>query len=273
MDRVVAVVGDQPILESEIQKLKEQVKTSSVLAGIYRVDPKNVSDKSVLNWMLEEKIVHAAVKDLDVTVSDTEVDTQIASIAKQNNLTIDQLQSSLKREGVPFDVYKRNIRAQLERRNIFDRELRRGGGTSESDLRQVYEKKARPELEVLVIGADNAKELQKIKTEIATAKPLSKDVEAKYSTDSLGWVSPDSLDTKVAKALMHSQVGDVVGPLPVGGKSRLLFVAGRRVGSEEEFQKIKGSLAQESQASDYEQRFAAWLERKKTEMHIVMNPL
>ncbi len=273
VDRVVAVVGDEPILRSEIVHLVSQIKGSRALAGIYRVDPKTVTDDIVLKWMLEEKIVHAAVKDMEMPVSDTEVDTQIASIAKQNEMTLEQLSGSLRREGVPFEVYKRNIRAQLERRNIFDKELRRGGGISESEIRRIYEKKAKPELNLVFVEGASPAELQKAKTKITSSKMSLKEISSQFSTDEFGWVNIESLDAKVAKALEASKAGDLVGPINVAGRVRLVYVDGRRVGSEEDFMKMKASLSQEAQADDYEKRFVSWLERKKTELHIVMNPL
>lgn len=273
VDRVVAVVGDEPILQSDLDRLKGQIKSSAALASIYKVPQNQVSDTAVLKWMLEEKIVHAAVRDMDMPVADSEVDGQIASIAKQNNMTLEQLSGSLKHEGVPFDVYKRNIRAQLERRNVFDKELRRGGGVSEADIRRIYEQKAKPELNLFFIQGDSAKALQKTKADIAKTNMSLKNIQAQYDVEEFGWTSPDTLDEKVAKAVSSAQAGQVVGPVSLGGKPLLVFVAGRRVGSEDEFQKAKNSLSQEAQAEDYEKRFVSWLERKKAEMHIVMNPL
>ena len=271
VDRVVAVVGDEPILQSDLDRLKGQIKSSAALASIYKVPQNQVSDAAVLKWMLEEKIVHAAVRDMDMPVADSEVDGQIASIAKQNNMTLEQLSGSLKHEGVPFDVYKRNIRAQLERRNVFDKELRRGGGVSEADIRRIYEQKAKPELNLFFIQGDSAKALQKTKADISKANMSLKAIQVQYEVEEFGWTSPDTLDEKVAKAVSSAQTGQ--GPVSLGGKPLLVFVAGRRVGSEDEFQKAKNALSQEAQAEDYEKRFISWLERKKAEMHIVMNPL
>lgn len=271
-DRVVAVVGDEPILASDIRRFKELVSKSQALAGIWRVNPKGLTDEMILKRMIEEKIVAGSVKELEVPVAETEVDTQIATIAKNNNLTIQQLQDSLRREGVPFDIYRQNIRNQLERRNIFDRELRRGGGVAENELRAIYERRTKPEVRLALLSTRNAKQLGEAKAEILAKKMTYAATQEKWHVDELDWLSPDSLDESVAKLVDSAKPGDWVGPVKIQGKSQLVFLRERRKGSEEDFQKMKSELSQEAQMNDYERRFASWIERRKTEMQIVVNP-
>jgi len=62
-----------------------------------------------------------------------------------------------------------------------------------------------------------------------------------------------------------------VGPISTGRMLQLLLFEAERRGSEEGFQKAKGELAQVVQAQDFDRRFESWLERRKKELHIVVN--
>lgn len=268
LDRVVAVVSDEPILQSEIDSFRRQIQTSPAMSQIYRIDAKTVNDQTVLDRMIEDRIVRAALKEMDLSVAESEVDTQIGNVMKQSHLDEDQLKASLASEGIPYAAYRDNLRTQLERRNIFDRELRRGGGISEADLREAYDAKAQPELDIVALTLKDAKTAEAFK-----AGQMSTDELLKNPNEDLGWLAPASLDAKVAAALAKAGPNDLRGPVKLGGKLRWLYVRNARKGSDEEFEKMKGSLQQDVQSKDFEKRFAAWLDRKKSEFQILINPL
>jgi peptidyl-prolyl cis-trans isomerase SurA len=271
LDRVRAVVGDKPVLDSEVKEFLGRIRQSPALAGIFHVDPKTFSEEAALNRLIEERIVSQAVKELDAPVTDTEVDTQIAGILKQNGISLKQMQASLAHEGVPFDAYRNNIRSQLERRNVFDRELRGGsGGVTESELRAYYDSRAPTEVHLHVISANPAK-LSKILAEIRAKGLKGEAIRKAYAAEDVGWVSADSLDPAVAKELESVGIDEIIGPIRLSGTPKLVYVEGRRKGSDEDFQRSKGNLAQEARLNDSERRFAAWLERKKSEMQIIVN--
>jgi len=99
LDRVVAVVGDEPILQSDVLKLKKDVAATPALAGAYRLSPGETNFDKILDRMIEDKIIKQSVKELDIGVSDAEVENQISTIAKQNKLTLNQLGKSKKIRG------------------------------------------------------------------------------------------------------------------------------------------------------------------------------
>jgi peptidyl-prolyl cis-trans isomerase SurA len=274
IDGVAAVVGDTPILSSDILRFKKQLQETPALAPQYKLDPKNLKDSEVLERMIEERVVQAAIKELSISVSDAEVDSQVASIANQNNISKSQLESSLAAEGVPFEVYKSNIKNQLERRALFDRELRKGGGVSEVEIRDLYERTAPVELKLSLATAKTKADRDSLRALAlsATQKKLGFAEALKTSrADALGWVNPQSLDSKVQTALKGAQPERIYGPVEIGGSLQVFFVEGNRRGSEEGFQAAKQELMMRAQSADFEQRFQSWVERKKKELNIVVN--
>ena len=275
LDRVLAVVGDSPILQSDLDELKQSLRNTPALASSYKLNPKNFDPVVALGRMVDERIVKQVVKELDIQVADSEVEGQINSIAKQNNISRKQLEDSLKNEGVALDIYRRNIKDQLEKRNLFDRELRRGGGISEVELKSLYEKTARPEFQLSLLAvkkseADGAK-LATLLKDIASSKITLEDGVKAYGAEPLGWIDPETLDPKLSAALKNAGPNKAYGPIEFAGRVHILLVHAKRMGSDEGFQKAKQELMAAAQAKDFDERFSAWLESKKREINIVFN--
>lgn len=266
----MAVVGTEPILQSEVEDRLTLIQKSPVYSNILGLNPKTVTSESVLEMMIEEKILVAVTDEMKASVSDADVLKQVDSIAKQNNISRQQLETSLKSEGIPFDAYASNIRMQLQKRTIFERELRAAGGVGEAELRSAYLKRAGKEFELVMLQVPSAQQAgirKSFKGTPAEWDALSK----KHPTTELGWIQPTSLQPSLAKAVRASKAGSLIGPHRVGKISALIYVASERIGSDEEFEKVKDQLAGEVQSQNFGERFKSWLETKKKEMHIVVN--
>ncbi len=271
LDRVLAVVGQQPILQSELRTRKKQLQSSKVLASIYGIDATKLSDESLLDKMIEEKIIENSTQELDIKVSDSDVSKQIENIAKMNGLNRKGLEASLKTEGIPLDAYENNIRLQLQRRNIFEREIRKAGGVGEAEIREIYRKRAKREYKIWILEIAEASKQAIAFEQFRAGKITFEQLRKEHGANDLGWTEEDSLRPEFRGALSKTSAGSLTNPVEVGGQKRLVFVESERIGSEAEFQKMKAQLTNETQAVDYEKRFQYWLERKKREMHIVVN--
>jgi len=270
LDRVRAVVGTEAILQSEVEDRLLLIRKSPVYSNILGIDPKTVDESAVLDLMVEEKILSSVIEEMKATVSDVDVQKQVDSIARQNNITRKQLEASLKGEGIPFEAYAANIRMQLQKRTIFERELRSTGGVGDTEVKNLYLKRATRDFDLVLLEApatQHAAILRDFKAGTRTWDVLAKT----YRTTELGWVQPSNLKAPLGKAVAASKGGQLIGPHKVGNISALVYVAGERVGSEEEFERVKEQLASELQARNFGDRFASWIDAKKKEMHIVVN--
>jgi parvulin-like peptidyl-prolyl isomerase len=270
LDRVRAVVGTSPILQSEVEDRHSLIKNSSVYSNILGINPQNFSENDVLDLMIEEQIVATVTEELNAAVSDADVQKQIESIAKQNNLSRDQLIASLKNEGIPFDAYARNIRTQLQKRAIIERELRANANVSDAELRNEYYKRAKNEFDLVILEVP-PKQQKEILASFSSGAIKWDELSKKFPTTELGWIQPANLKKDLAAAIEKSSSGSLIGPHKVGQKSALIFISAERKGSDEEFESVKGQLLAELQTLSFNNRFRAWLDGKKKSMQIIVN--
>jgi len=275
LDRVLVVIGDKALLQSDLDEALAKIKATPSLAGAYRLEASQVTPNALLEKLIEDKIIQQIVAEKSLGVSDSEVEKQISSIAQQNRIDKIELRRSLEREGISFEMYKNNIRAQLERRNLFDRELRSGSGVSEIEVRALYEKLAEVELDMHLISVKNTpanqSSLEKLVSDLKNSRITTESALGDYSAQDLGWLKVDDLNPNLKKSLGELRGQGAAGPTLQAGNLQIIIVTGARRGSEEEFVRVKDSLMMRAQTEDFERRFAIWLERKKDELQILIN--
>lgn len=272
IDGTRSIVSDRAILHSDIGRLRERLTKVPALAAAYRLDPKTMTDAETLDRLVEEMVLEVSAKELDIVVTDSEVESQIQNIARMNGMSRPQLEASLKNEGIPLDAYKSNIRSQLLRRNVFDRELRRGGGVSEAELRDLYNQSAPVEIKLFLVTGEKAA-LEVFGREVnSETKPFSEQLKraAEIGVTDLGWISPQNLSQRFQGILKTAQPGRAYGPVASGKSFQLLLVEANRRGSDEGFAAAKNELVVRAQNEDFEKRFASWIERRKQELNVVV---
>ncbi len=274
LDGVKAVVGDTPILVSELDKTREEISKSPALLSAYKLEEKFTMDQ-LLERLIEDAIIQQKVKELDIKISPSEVETQIANIARQYQITKAQLEQKLREDGIDPATYRKNIQTQLERRDFFDRTLRRGGGISEAELRALYERLAPFSYRIYSLsakpGTPAAKNLEIIRDAEKQKSAPIEEVITRHKAQEQGWISIEDLEEKARKAIDSAGTNLIIGPLTLQGTSQLLFIAGKRKGSDEEFAQLRNELMSRAQAEDFEKRLVFWLESQKKELQIVRN--
>lgn len=270
LDRVRAVVGNQAILASEVTERFKSLQSSPTQASIIGVNLADLTEARTLEMMIDELMISTLATSLGVPASDTEVNQQIDSIAKQNNISRAQLIQSLTVEGISFDAYARNIKLQIQKRGIIERELRNNLQLDDAELRKAYQERATREYQIVLL--DLPKNIQKSHRGLLSSDKWD-ELASKHDATDLGWVKAASLKSDLASGLSSAKTGELIGPYSFGASNQMVYLRAERVGSEEEFQQYKSQIAAQMQAATVEARFKTWLEGKREEMNIVVNSL
>ena len=124
IDRVVAVVNQDIITESELRQ--ELVQTQRELRAKGQEIPPLADLKANL---LESMIVHLIqiqrIEFLNINVADEMVMTVVNDIARNNQLSLTQLQIEIERGGLTFEEYVEDIRDQIAIRRLVNQEVAR----------------------------------------------------------------------------------------------------------------------------------------------------
>ncbi|MEJ5348300.1 MAG: peptidylprolyl isomerase [Desulfosoma sp.] len=164
VDWIVAVVNDDVILNSELQRRVEDVIKA---AGQFRDAPPIGSvdslRKEVLHQMIRDRLTWQEVARLKITVSEAEVEEAVASIEKANNMTRWQLEATLRQEGRTFEQFKKMIRQDMEKARLIERVLKSKTVITDEQVQAALRREVRsPEeerhLAVIFLSAPSAPE-------------------------------------------------------------------------------------------------------------------
>jgi peptidyl-prolyl cis-trans isomerase SurA len=112
LDRVVAIVNDNVITQSQLDKQIKLVKIQSQQTNTPIPAASELRDKVLQNLIDEQLQLQMATK-AGIKVSDTDLDQAITHIAQQNGISVADLQSKLAQQGMNYDQYRQQIRKQM----------------------------------------------------------------------------------------------------------------------------------------------------------------
>jgi peptidyl-prolyl cis-trans isomerase SurA len=126
VDRIVALVNNDVITLSELEetgkKLFDQVKNSTLPDE--RPAKMRKAREEVLEELIDDKLLEQEIKERKIEISDREVDDAIQNVMRSNKLTENELKSVLAKDGLTYSAYQQNIRKELEKMRLINREIK-----------------------------------------------------------------------------------------------------------------------------------------------------
>lgn len=201
LDGIVAIVEEEVILRSELD---------GAIAGILRqyqgreqqLPPQNVLERQVLERLTMIKLQVQRAKDTGIKVTDTEVDEAITGIARNNNLTLPQLQEQLQRDGYSVAEFRETMRDELLVQRLRQRVVESRSDVSESEVDLALAsgaiRKGEVKLSHILVaipdGAD-AEQISRAQTKIDGVKKLIDEGQMDFSAAAIRYSdSPQALD-------------------------------------------------------------------------------
>jgi peptidyl-prolyl cis-trans isomerase SurA len=112
LDRVAAVVNDGVVLESEVDDQMKDV-TARLQAQNMTLPPTSVLHKQVLNRLILQRIQLEQAKQDGITISDDQLNSALADVAKRNGIPFSELPSALAQQGIDYASYREQMRQEL----------------------------------------------------------------------------------------------------------------------------------------------------------------
>lgn len=133
LDRVVAVVNNQVITASQLATRTAQVERELRLQN--RTGPATeVLEKQVLERLIVDLAMAQRAREQGIRIDDAQLERAIEGIAQENRLTPAQLRERVERDGTTFAAFREQIRAEIVRVRLREREVDSLVQVSDADI-------------------------------------------------------------------------------------------------------------------------------------------
>ena len=122
LDRVVALVNDGLVLESELDHQAREI-TARLRAQNVALPSSDVMRQQVLDRLVLEEIQAQRADRAGIKVSDEQVNAAMDDIAKRQNITLEQLPAKLAVDGVDYAEYRIELKREIARQILRSRDV------------------------------------------------------------------------------------------------------------------------------------------------------
>lgn len=233
LDRIAAVVDEDVILQSELQRAIANIK-AQYAGRENQLPPEDVLSRQVLERLVLVKLQVARAQGSGIRVSDQELNQAMNAIAQQNGSNLDALRQRLAHDGIDFNDFRASVRDEITvqrlRQSFAQSRISVSEGEVDAALKQQSTVGNQYHLaHILIALPDGANADQ-----IATGQKKADGVKAlldkgeldfnaaavRYSDSpnaleggDLGWRSLDEIPTAFAQLMEKMKPGEVVGPI------------------------------------------------------------
>jgi peptidyl-prolyl cis-trans isomerase SurA len=132
VDRIVATVDGDPVTAFELKEfIASQVKPTAE-GGM-------PSHDEVLDALITQRLIVKEFETLGLKVAEEDVDRYVETIRQRNKLTAEQLEQALKQQGVTMVRYREQVRDELRRAQLINREIRGKVNVTPEDVERYYQ--------------------------------------------------------------------------------------------------------------------------------------
>ncbi|HHS48430.1 MAG TPA: hypothetical protein ENM99_00965 [Desulfurella acetivorans] len=107
IDKIVATVNDRPITMYDLKEL----------APFYHAK----NEKQLLNDVINDYVIEDIAKKDGIVLTDEDINQFIENVAKNNNLTKDQLEQKIEQQGLSYDYYKEFAKFNVYKLKVMQR--------------------------------------------------------------------------------------------------------------------------------------------------------
>jgi peptidyl-prolyl cis-trans isomerase SurA len=290
IDRVAATVnGEVVTLQDLVARSGEAYARADALApGPVRDRARTEVLRRAFDAVVAEKLLEAAANELQLEVTDEQVDAAIAQIKQQNGWTEDrQLDAALADQGLDRAAFRDQLRREIRTIQLLGYKVRSKVRVSDQDVKAYYQ--AHPgefagQEEVLVRhiflpipdGATDAQLAQvRAQAEQVVRRLKAGEDFAKIARDvskgpsaaeggELGWIRRGTIEKSLEDVAFGLKKGEVSQFVRVGPGLHLLRVDDRRLGGGRPFDEVKEQIHERlanEQSETYREQYVAELRR------------
>lgn len=247
IDRIVAVVDEDVVLQSELDRAVGQI-LAQYQRNPAQLPPRNLLEAQVLNRLIMTRLQVARADSTGVRVGDADIDNAVQTIARQNNLSPDQLRASLAQDGISYSEFRRNLHDELMVQRLHQRVAQSSAQVSDAEIDIMLASNSLKTGEVhlahILIGVPDGASAEQLQAAREKAERVKKEIDGgmdftaaaiRYSNASdaleggdLGWRRFDQVPSMFADLVQGMKPGDSTPALRGPSGFHILKLVGKR---------------------------------------------
>ena len=295
VERVVAVVGERPVLLSEL-RLRARPYLYRIAAAApspaQQAAEESEMFKDLLNKMVDERLEEQAADKAHLSVTPDELDTALSNVAGAAKITVKDLLNEARRQGLTEQDYRDEIRRQILEGKLVQLRVRGRVRVTEQDVKTAYVRWVRDlgdqggqvDLRIIAIrlganltpeqlqakdalAADLVKQVRSGGDFCALAAKFSDDQKTKNTCGSNGPQPKSALIPELVQASVGMKKGDVSDPIPYR-KEAILIVQmgdGDRVPT---FEEVKEQMTERAYGDVMDKQRKQWLQELRRGIYV-----
>jgi len=133
VDRIVAVVGKQVITLSELNEAVAAAERQLRRQGT-QAPERPVLERQMLERLILDKAQLQLARETGIRVDELQLDRAVQRIAEENRMTLAEFRRALERDGIPFNLWREDLREQILLSRLREREVDDKIQVSESEI-------------------------------------------------------------------------------------------------------------------------------------------
>ncbi len=293
LDRVVATINDGAIMQSELQEALElyQHQMGQQTPGMMSDRDTMAVKRRVLEDLIDKSLIEGFAVKAGIEASDAEIDRAIDEVLARAHISEDELREALKQDDLSYEEYRDQIRDQLIKAKMIQREIRARINITDKQIEEYYldhpdefraEEGAllrhilfplphQPTSEAVEAAV---KEANRVRQEILDGKPFP-EAATQYSKDAtagqggwLGFFRKGSLSPEMEAGIVDLEEGQVSEPIQTALGIHLLKVEEKTTGDIRPLEKVRSSIQEKLYEEAAERQFEEWRKELRKNAHI-----
>jgi len=288
VDRVVAVVNQEIIMFSEVEKwsrsFQEEIQSEDRLERRERIQE---VFRKVLEKLIEEKLIDQEAKKFGIKVTSKEIEGSIEELRRQNAVDQENFEKLLAAEGLTLEALKKEIEKRILRTKLIQGEVKVESKVEEKELRDFYRKNMDgyrihesyrtshilfliPKEATLEQIREIRKKCQEVLEKIRGGKDFgemaflsSEDTVSRKDRGDLGYFKRGELLPALEREAIRLRVGEVSGVIRTEFGFHLIKLLDRKGGEPPPFEEIKEKVQADYYDKEMEKAFQQFLSKLK----------
>lgn len=292
IDRIVATVNNEVILQSDFDKFQRTLKLRKETDPLLGLDEKmrgTPSRDKILDFLIQERLILQTFK-----VSDSDIEQEIQAVMKNAGITRrERLDEFLRTEGYSPKEYDELIGIAVSKRALIERELRNRVNISDDDVRNEFHKKAAKDsaipleykIQLIVIDVSEHESPQIAQDRAERAYRAIRQGETfeavvdRYSDDPSkenagiidDYLSAKHFNEPIPSALKNLQIGAFSEILKSDRGYIIVKLLDARSAESQQFLRQKEAIRQELADKEYMKQLYLWADRARNDAYVNVN--